>query len=363
MSFVLGKIIKFLSEESSIYLERTDKKPLRQQMAELLALKRYYGYVPYQYIKHGLYLKSRDGDIFDFIPPEIVHRFRDGINPKYARQKVIDKKKFSQIMIENNLPGIVHLFTLHRSGVIRGRNEKEVSFSQFTEDVSVSRNGNFFVKPVNGGSGSGIYRLVVRDRGLEINGRQIVNEDEFHKTLFLNCAYDEFIVQREINQHELLNRLNPSSVNTIRIDTFVQGEYVVSNAALLRMSNGYSYTDNWAKGGIIVNIDLDTGVLGEVGRTKAKYGSLEVRHHPVSNIRFGGIQIPFWSELKQFVRYAALALQPLKFLGWDVAIGVDGPILIEANHDFDVFMSQEAAKGLRKTPVGKEILDSLSHTG
>ena len=266
-------------------------------------------------------------------------------------------------MIHNNLPGVNHLFTVQRSRSIQDKNEREVSFNAFGNNLRESDTSKFFIKPVNGGSGNGIYEMVVRGRCLEINAKEIANENAFYEALFSRSRFHEFIVQPELSQHELLNRMNPSSVNTIRIDTFIQGDDVINNAALLKMSDGHRYTDNWSKGGIIVNIDLDTGVLDNLGKTKAKYGKLFVEKHPVSGFCFGGVAIPFWSEVKQLVRAAALVLRPLRFLGWDVAIAPGGPILVEANHDFSIFMSQEASGGLRKTPVGKEILRSLCHTG
>jgi Sugar-transfer associated ATP-grasp len=363
MSFMLSRIIRFLNEEIVIYLDKADKKPLGQQIKELRALKKYYGYIPYQYAKHCLYLKSFDGDIFDYIPPEIVARYRDSMNPRDACGTVINKKKFSQVMIQNNLPGITHLFTVHRSGSIRDGNEKEVTFSQFRKNLTASEKPHFFLKPVNGGSGNGIQKMTVRERCLEINTKEIVNEAAFHDTLFSRSRYLEFIVQPEIIQHELLNRINPSSVNTIRIDTFIRGNDVINNAAFLRMSNGSTYTDNWAKGGLIVKIDLDTGVLDDFGKTKAKYGRRHIQKHPLTGFRFAGTPIPFWSDVKEVVRHAALALRPLQFLGWDVAIGPDGPILVEANHDFDIFSLQETSKGLRRTPVGATLLQTLCPNG
>lgn len=360
---MLHRLIRFLNDEIGVYFREDNKKPLSQQIKELKALKKYYGYIPYQYIKHLLYLTSCEGDIFDYFPPEIVHRYRDRINPREAWSNVIDKRRFSHIMIQNNLPGVAHLFTVRRDGAIRDRNEKEVSFSEFMTHLTELEKSNFFIKPFNGGGGSGIHKMTVRDRCLKINATDIVNDDSLYETLFLRSVHHEFIIQPEIIQHELLNRINPASINTIRIDTFIHDDddvVVVNNAALLRMSNGYTNTDNWANGGIIVSIDLDTGVLDDFGKTKAKYGRRRVQQHPVSGFRFSGTSIPFWSEVKEVVRSAALILRPLKFLGWDVAIGTDGPILIEANHDFDVFMSQEASRGLRKTPVGKHILQTLA---
>jgi Sugar-transfer associated ATP-grasp len=360
---MLSRIVRFLNEEIVIYLEKTDKKPLSQQIKELRALKKYYGYIPYQYAKHCLYLKSFDGDIFDYIPPEIVARYRDSLNPRDACDTVINKKKFGRVMTQNNLPGVAHLFTVHRSGSIRDSNEKEVTFSEFRKNLTESEKLHFFLKPINGGKGNGIQKMTVRETCFEINTKEIVNEAAFHDTLFSRSRYQEFIVQPEIIQHELLNRINPSSVNTIRIDTFIQGNSVINNAAFLRMSKGYTHTDNWSQGGIIVRIDLDTGVLDDFGKTNAKYGRLHIQEHPLSGFRFAGTPIPFWSEVKEVVCEAALVLRPLKFLGWDVAIGTDGPILVEANHDFAIFSLQEASRGLRKTPVGETLLQTLSPNG
>jgi hypothetical protein len=353
-------MLRFSTDEIVTYVQKKGKKPVRQQIEELAALKRYYGYPPYQYIKHCLYLESFDGDIFDFIPPEIVHRYRDKMNPEHARRFVIDKKAFSEVMAESNLPVVTNLFTVKRGGLIRDRNGDEIEFHEFETQLLESTTTKCFIKPFNGGGGNGIYRMLIRDGILDIDGMKIASKEALYERLFSRSPHQEFIVQPEIIQHEVLNQLNPSSVNTIRIDTWIQGNDIVSNAALLRMSNGCTYTDNWAKGGIIVNIDLGTGVLGKVGRTKSKYGGLCFRQHPFSQSHFGGTRLPFWPEVKELVRYAAQVLRPLGFLGWDVAISTEGPILIEANHDFDVFMCQEAARGLRKTPVGREILRSLT---
>jgi hypothetical protein len=146
--------------------------------------------------------------------------------------------------------------------------------------------------------------MTVGETCFEINAKEIVNEAAFHDALFSRSRYQEFMVQPEIIQHELLNRINPSSVNTIRIDTFIRGNDVINNAAFLRMSNGSTDTDNWAKGGIIVKIDLDKGVLDDFGKTKAKYGRLHIQKHPFSGFRFAGTPIPFWSEVKEVVRDA-----------------------------------------------------------
>jgi hypothetical protein len=50
----------------------------------------------------------------------------------------------------------------------------------------------------------------------------------------------------------------------------------------------------------------------------------------------------------------------LRSLGWDVALTSDGPLLIEVNHDYDIFLSQYACGGYRETPFGQALLRSKS---
>jgi hypothetical protein len=357
---MLYRIMGFLQEEIRIYLRNAHKKPIRQQIKEISALKKYYKYIPYHYIKHCMYLKSFEGDIFNYIPPEIVHRYRDNMNPKDARDSVIDKKKFSRIMMGNHVPVLSYMFSISSDRSIRDIDENIIQFNEFKTQIIDSGNNNFFIKPSHGGRGQGIYKMTLRDHSLIVDSININYEDIFFDKLFLHTHHDEFIIQPEFQQHDMMNSINPSSVNTIRIVTFVKNNNVINNTALLRMSNGTIYTDNWATGGIIVNIDMSSGFLDKIGKTKSKYGRLHINEHPLTYFRFENAEIPFWLEVKELVKNAALILKPLKLIGWDVAIGKYGPVLVEANHDFDVFMSQEASQGLRQTPVGQEILETLS---
>lgn len=60
----LNRVMRFLEEEIRIYLRTARKKPVIQQIKEFYSLKKYYKYIPYHYIKHCMYSKSFDGDIF-----------------------------------------------------------------------------------------------------------------------------------------------------------------------------------------------------------------------------------------------------------------------------------------------------------
>jgi len=63
------------------------------------------------------------------------------------------------------------------------------------------------------------------------------------------------------------------------------------------------------------------------------------------------------------VRKAAPVMLPLRSLGWDVALTPDGPLLIEVNHDYDIFLSQTLVAAIarrrsdeRSSIVGRALL-------
>ncbi len=76
----------------------------------------------------------------------------------------------------------------------------------------------------------------------------------------------------------------------------------------------------------------------------------------MTKARFEGIVLPFWPQLIDLVSAAALTLRPLEYLGWDVAIAPDGPVIVEANPELDIFFMQEACGGLLPTAIGQAIL-------
>lgn len=342
---------RFLAEDWLYYSHSLGKKPLTTQMREMYSLYRYYGFVPYQYLKHGLFLKSFKGDIYDYVPPELIHRLQRRLNPASHVENVTDKEKFAQIMKDGNFPTVNELFTIKPGPLIQDDNGRNVSFREFVDQLrDIESTNTFVMKPIFGYQGHGIIKVSIQDSELFVE-KKIVGESRLHELLFRENNFTRYLLQPLIVQHGLLNRINPSSVNTVRIDTFVIGNEVVNNGAVLRVGNSGMFMDNWAMGGLVVPIDLETGKLGEIGKTKSKFGRKVFDKHPTTGFRFSGTQLPFWTELRELVRAAALRMLPLKLLGWDVAITNDGPLFIETNQDYDVFLLQEGVGGLRGTPI------------
>ncbi len=346
-----------LADDLRAYLSsgQAERKPLGLQAREAFRLLRYFRYPPYQYLKHGLYLRSSQEEVLDFLPPRPLRAYVEQINPREVVDQVHDKQRFCELMQAAGFPSVPMLASLSREGAIRDVRGRRLSFEELLGELALAGLDRVFLKPRSGANGEGHLVAALEPGALRVEGERL-GEAELRRRMFLDRRYDSFLVQPVLRQHPLLGRINPWSVNTVRIDTLVTPERVQVGGALLRMGGGEGFTDNWALGGFITRIELATGELGETAKSKLRHGGRVVRRHPLTGFVFRGTRLPFWSEVPALVCAAARAMRPLRYLGWDVAITDSGPVLIEANHPSDLSMMQEALGGLRPTPLGREWL-------
>lgn len=178
----------------------------------------------------------------------------------------------------------------------------------------------FILKPVDGMGGDGVIKL------------EAIPENFDRVFASAPCIIEEVIIQCKE-----LAALNPSSVNTIRIITILNGDEVRIPIAYLRMGNG-GIVDNFCSGGMLTPIDLETGkLIYDAADQENNVYSV----HPTTGIKIAGYQIPRFQEVKDFVRKAAMVIPEVRYVGWDVAIKDDGVCLIEGNeypgHVFYIF--------------------------
>lgn len=203
--------------------------------------------------------------------------------------------------------------------------------------------GRLFCKPLDGQCGKGIFLLDITEVGLSIDGRAVDMEG-----LRAHCADGRYLMQEFVTQHPLMSSLHPQSINTIRLLTVrgLKDGQVHLLPSILRVGTGESIVDNTSQGGIAVGIDLDTGYLKPYGFYKPRYG-LKVAEHPDSHIRFADFRIPFFEEAKRQAAYFHSMLPGVHSIGWDIAIGEQGPIFIEGNDNWEITGPQTCNGGFR----------------
>ena len=222
-----------------------------------------------------------------------------------------------------------------------------------------------FCKPLDGQCGNGIFVLQVKDGRMKIhekvdeNGTMVAKEIEVDAVgLKRHCSSGRYLFQRFIIQHPAMNSLHPQSVNTIRMTTVRSPKDGQAHALLasLRVGTGDSIVDNFAQGGLVVKVNMETGYLERYGIYKPMYGRktgdgttvFKEEEHPDSHIVFAEFKIPYFHEAVQQAEYYHSMLPSLHSIGWDIAIGEDGPIFVEGNDNWEITLHQTYKGGLRK---------------
>lgn len=164
----------------------------------------------------------------------------------------------------------------------------------------------------------------------------------------------DIIIQEKIIQNEAIARLNKSSVNTVRIMTFLRKDGSVKTcSSCLRMGLAGSVVDNASSGGITVGIEPATGKLKETayspsGRSYSK--------HPTSGTKFSDIVIPNFSKIIECAERGAVSMPKFRLISWDFAIDSNNePILIEAN----LFVGELEFHQLNNGPIFGDETDEI----
>lgn len=196
----------------------------------------------------------------------------------------------------------------------------------------MKRHDLFFAKPNDGQCGKNIEKIDVKEWN-----------DDFEK-LYNHLVENKLeLLEEPVIQCEEMNRLNPSSVNTTRMVSVMndKGEVTILTT-FLRIGNG-KHVDNFNSGGMTARVDVETGVVLEEAVNKA--GEL-FEKHPISGTTIKGFQMPYWDEAKEMVKKAAKLSTHVRYVGWDVGMSVNGPVLIEGNQfpGHDIYQVAEKMK-------------------
>lgn len=205
----------------------------------------------------------------------------------------------------------------------------------------VNKHKNVIVKPISSEQGSGIIKVNAIEK-------------EKLNDLFNNRLNKPFLLEEILANCDELNKINPSSLNTLRVYTIVPkngGNPIAINASL-RCGRGNIVVDNWGSGGIGYPIDLNNGIVFTYGRNKK---GQPFAYHPDSNIQMIGFKIPYFQEAIQFAIDCAKHNSKVLYAGIDVALTPNGPELVELNfpggHDFLQALDQVGKNALMQTII------------
>lgn len=198
----------------------------------------------------------------------------------------------------------------------------------------MEKHQKFMVKPVNGSCGHGIKRIDIQNYNSMDDIYNEITRDNMN-----------FELEEIIQQHSDMNKIYSNSINSIRVVTIIttkNGDSIIDIpkqerknmeivphiiSTYLRIGNG-KFVDNFNSGGMVTPVDEESGIVKQVAVDKQK-NIYEV--HPQTGTEIKGFQIPYWNEVIKLCKDASKEIPEIGYIGWDVAITPDGPILIEGN--------------------------------
>ena len=198
-----------------------------------------------------------------------------------------------------------------RRPTLNGETATPEQMAQFLEGQEA-----IFAKINHGSCGNGVEKLYVKDFESPAAMLDYIREKKL------------VVLEHVQAQHPDMARLHPQSVNTMRICTDLVDGRVHIAYITLKMGRGGGVCDNSGQGGILCRVDIDTGKICSPA-TDDYFNVFD--KHPDTGIPLVGYQLPMIEEAKALACQAALEIPEVGHVGWDMAIGPDGPAIIEGN--------------------------------
>lgn len=248
------------------------------------------------------------------------------------RQNEVSQKRNRMAIHHFNDKDYIHLllnkvdFNKHFSPLVHREwlSVNDTSFEEFNRFLN--KHEMFFVKPIGGMQGIGVCKFKSSDYSGE--GRLKL----FNELSISNLGGG--LIEEAIVGHPEMN-FGGNAVNTIRMYTLLDKDgtpHLIK--AILRASTGKTDVDNFHDGGVIYEVDLETGIICSKGRN---IESLEedIIVQPNTDIVMIGRKIPNWDIVKEKSMEAAKLIPQCRYIGWDIAVTPKGVEFVEGNHDAD----------------------------
>lgn len=186
------------------------------------------------------------------------------------------------------------------------------------------------VKPLNECGGKGVEVISInKDSDLE----------KIFNSLIRNKQY---LVEDYIIQCKQMNSLYDKSVNTLRVLTFYKNKKVYILKYVLKIGNGGA-VDNFSSGGMYTFVDESGKVY--VPAIDEEGNVFDV--HPLSKKKIVGFEIPKYKEVVDFVKELGKVVPEVRYVGWDIAITDDGPVVVEGNNFSGIFQVKSSISGIK----------------
>ncbi|MFA6132917.1 MAG: sugar-transfer associated ATP-grasp domain-containing protein [Phycisphaerae bacterium] len=191
--------------------------------------------------------------------------------------------------------------------------------------------GQFVVKPSRGSGGRGVLVIAGSEEGdFRTSSGVAMSWDEmrYHLLMTLAGAFsiggraDRVIIEQRVSRHAAFEGLAVNGTPDVRLIVY-RGSAIMGMLRLPTLASGGRA--NLHQGALGLGLDIATGVsTGGFCRDR----SVEV--HPDTGAALTGVAVPRWKEMLAVSEKLSAAVG-LGYLGVDIVLGEEGPLVLEAN--------------------------------
>lgn len=312
--------------------------PFLYQVGEMIILELCYSIGPGFYHKARFWRRN--------IPFKTKTRYRVGRrylelvaainNPNYYKlsQSKVAEKALLQMF---HVPTAEFLGFYHPISGRTGDGHPLTNETQLIEMMCQSNHQSAAVKLTEGSRGEGFDIIdLVSTGGHNIHSRSLQQDLPLSDYLRAKCdrSGDQgILLESVIKQHNVLARLNATSVNTLRIWARQTGREVAVKSCLLKIGGAGKLTDYSSTGGLAVPVDVKTGKLG-VPLFRPPGEGESMTDGDISS-KLENLEIPHWPDALRLAKKCLKVFPDHNLAGMDIAITEQGPLIVEINVEPD----------------------------
>ena len=206
----------------------------------------------------------------------------------------------------------------------------------------------FFAKPIRGmwSVGTVAAESLNQDDELLLPGGQAVPLDDFCAKLG-TVDMGGYLLQELVKPHDALAETCGQGLSTLRMIVMLWEKGPELFQVVGKLIGGGNTADNfWRQGNLLADIDRENGIIKRAVQGVGPYQQ-ELSEHPDTHKPLQGFTWPHFEAAKDLVLDLSRNLPDIKLQAWDIAVGPQGPCVIELNIGGDFNLPQIAAdKGL-----------------
>jgi len=189
------------------------------------------------------------------------------------------------------------------------------------------------------GIGANLWRYQSSGKYVNALSGESYTQEALIAKLCAESKSGKIVLQKKLSNHPAIaGTLTSGGLATVRLVTCRTPSGAVDFLPpAIRMPIGQAIVDNIAQGGLAAPIDLATGeICGPAMQKDKAVGISRFEKHPDTGVDLIGVQLPRWQEVLDLGRQAHASFPSMPFVGWDIAILPEGPLVLEGNPWWDI---------------------------